>query len=224
MKAIHNRNPRTAALRVRLASAFLLTLLVLQGLVFVSPEAVQADNAAQTLPFSQNWTNTGLITVDDNWSGVPGITGYRGDGLVGSTAVNPQTVIAESTVVDVTANQANPNTFTTGGVAEFHLTDPVVALQGSGTARAPYLQASFTTAGQSGINVSYILRDVDGSADNAVQPVALQYRLGSTGNFTNVPAAFVADATTGPSLATLVTPVSAALPAAAENQALVQIR
>jgi hypothetical protein len=33
----------------------------------------------QPLPFSQNWTNIGMITVSDNWSGVPGICGYRGD-------------------------------------------------------------------------------------------------------------------------------------------------
>jgi hypothetical protein len=43
--------------------------------------AVQADGTAQTLPFSQNWSNTGLITTSDDWSGVPGIIGYRGDGL-----------------------------------------------------------------------------------------------------------------------------------------------
>ena len=29
--------------------------------------------------FSQNWTNTGLITANDNWSGVPFIIGYLGD-------------------------------------------------------------------------------------------------------------------------------------------------
>src|ERR1043166_3136326 len=88
---------------------------------------VRADNTAQTLPFSQNWTNTGLITTNDNWSGVPGIVGYRGDGLVSSTGVNPQTVLAESTVVNVIANQTSPNTLTTGGVAEFQIADPVVA-------------------------------------------------------------------------------------------------
>ena len=35
----------------------------------------RADNVAQSLPFSQNWTNTGLITANDNWAGVPGIEG-----------------------------------------------------------------------------------------------------------------------------------------------------
>ena len=191
--------------------------------------ALIADNVGQTLPFSQAWTDTGLITTSDDWSGVAGITGYRGDGLVASTGVDPQTVTADGTaaptaVVDVNANQTTPNTFTTGGVAEFHITDPVVALQGSGTADAPFLLASVVTTGLQSITVAYNLRDVDGSADNAVQPVALQFRVGSSGSFTNVPAGFVSDASTGPSLATLVTAVSAVLPAAANNQPLVQIR
>jgi hypothetical protein len=68
------------------------------------------------------------------------------------------------------------------------------------------------------------LRDVDGSADNAIQPVALQYRVGFSGNFTNVSEAFVADATTGPSLATLETWVSVVLPPEAGIQVVVQLR
>ena len=48
------------------------------------------------------------------------------------------------------------------------------------------------------ITVAYNLRDIDDTVDNAVQPVALQFRVGSTGTWTNVPAAFVADATTRP--------------------------
>ena len=189
--------------------------------------ASRADNAVQTLPFSQNWSSTGLITTANDWSGVPGIIGYRGDGLVGSTGVDPQTVVAEGTgtPINVIANQTNPNTLTTGGIAEFDtLANPVVALQGSGTARAPFLLIALNTLGQTAITVAYNVRDVDGAADNAVQPVALQFRVGSTGNFTNVPAAFVADATTGPSLATAITPVSVTLPASANNQPLVQIR
>lgn len=81
-----------------------------------------------------------------------------------------------------------------------------------------------STIGTSNVTVGYNLRDIDGSADNAVQPVALHYRIGSAGDFTNVPAAFVADATEGPGLATLVTPVSVTLPAAVNNQPHVQLR
>ncbi|MGH9312852.1 MAG: Calx-beta domain-containing protein [Vicinamibacterales bacterium] len=196
-------------------------------------QRASADNFAQTLPFFQDWTNTALITVNDSWSvvlgmqpGVPGIEGFRGDGLTSATGVNPQTVLAADTpgVLDVNANQTNPNTFATGGVAEFHIANPVVALNGSGTARAPYLLLHVNTTGRENVRMSYVLRDLDGSVDNAVSPVALHYRVGGVGLFTDVPAAFVADASTGPSDATLVTPVSADLPAAVNNQPLVQLR
>ncbi len=126
--------------------------------------------------------------------------------------------------LDVVANQTSPNTFATGGVAEFALANPTIALNGSGTADAPYILLALSTAGQSVIRVSYTLRDLDGSVDNAIQPVALQFRVGSTGPFTNVPAGFVPDATTGPSLAGLETPVSVVLPAAAEDQSELQVR
>lgn len=206
------------ARRVLAATAVLLAILP-------SP-ASRADSTPQTLPFSQNWSNPALITATDNWGGVPGITGYRGDDLTTATGTDPQTIVADgtSTPINVIANQANPN-ITNGGVAEFDgIANPTVALQGSGTADAPFLLITLNTLGRSGITVSYNLRDIDGSADNAVQPVALHYRVGNSGSFTNVPAAFVADATTGPSLATKVTPVLITLPSNADNQPLVQLR
>jgi len=176
-------------------------------------------------PFTQDWSNTGLITTDDNWDNVPSIVGYRGDDLTTATGTDPQTVVADgtSTPVDVIANQTNPN-ITTGGVAEFQIANPVVALQGSGTADAPFVQIYLDTTSVNNINVSYLLRDIDGSTDNSTQPVALQYRVGTTGNFTNLPAAFVADASTGPSQATLETAVNVQLPAAVANQSQVQLR
>ncbi|MEZ5291990.1 MAG: HYR domain-containing protein [Vicinamibacterales bacterium] len=185
-----------------------------------------ADATPQALPFGQDWSNTALITVNDDWSAVPGIEGFRGDGLTSATGADPQTLVAEdlAPVPDVNANQTNPNTFATGGVAEFALADPVVALNGSGTADAPYLQITVSTTGVAGVRVRYTLRDLDGSVDDAVQPVALHFRVGTSGAWTNVPAAFVADATSGPSLATLVTPVDVTLPAAADDQAVVQLR
>jgi endonuclease G len=185
-----------------------------------------ADLVAQTIPFAQNWSNTGLITADDNWNSVPGIIGYRGDGLTSSTGTDPQTILADgSAEVDVNANRSDPDTFLSGGVTEYDgIPNPVVALNGSGTADAPHLVINLTTSGTTAINVAYNLRDLDASADNSVQRFALQYRVGNTGNYTNLSAGFVADATTGPSQATLVTPVSVALPAACENQPLVQLR
>ncbi|MBC8163478.1 MAG: ExeM/NucH family extracellular endonuclease [Roseiflexaceae bacterium] len=218
---VGNRNIRRPLARA--ASALALVFAAFASVI--APQTALADGTAQTLPFSQNWSNTGLITANDDWSGVPGIVGYRGDDLTSATGADPQTVLGDGTaIVDVNINQTNPNTFNTGGVAEFEITDPVVALTGSGTADAPFILFNLNTNGFQSVNVAYNLRDLDASADNAVQPVALQFRVGSSGDFTNVPAGFVADATTGPSLANLVTPVSATLPAAAGNQALVQVR
>lgn len=212
-------------------SVWILAVLSCLYLIVIAPSGgalriVNANGTAQVPPFTQNWTNTGLITTNDDWSGVPGIIGYRGDSLTSSPGSDPQLTVADGsmTPVDVNANQTNPNTFITGGVSEFEITNPVVALQGSGTADAPHLVIHLNTTGFSGINVAYNLRDIDGSADNAVQAIALQYRVGGAGNYTNVPAAFVADATTGPNQATLVTPVSVTLPAACDNQPLLEVR
>lgn len=187
---------------------------------------VGADSTAQVLPLSQNWNVTTLIDTNDSWANIPGIVGLRGDNLTAANDVDARTVLAadDPGVVDVNINQTNPATFSTGGVAEFELADPVVALTGSGTADAPYLRVTITTAGVHGVRVRYTLRDLDGSIDNAVQQVALHYRVGVSGNWTDVPAAYVADATTGPSLATLTTPVDVILPAAADDQAVVQLR
>src|SRR3954470_20558068 len=96
-------------------------LAIAHALIMLMVNTAWADTSPQTLPFSQNWTNTGLITTANDWSGVPGIIGYRGDAMVGSTGVDPQTVTADGsgTPVNVMANQTNPNTNTTGGIAEF---------------------------------------------------------------------------------------------------------
>lgn len=189
--------------------------------------AARADEVPQKLPFVQDWSDSALIAQENDWSGVPGFVGYRGDKLASKPGVNPQAITAAgiSSPVNVLANQKNPNTQRTGGVAEFDaIPNPCVALKGSGTAVAPMLVLHLDTKGKQNIAVGYKLRDLDGSANNAVQPVALQYRAGTNSPFVDVPAVFAPDATTGPGLATLVTPIVAVLPAAANNQAHLQVR
>ena len=202
----------------------LIALALTAGPLGMISSEVAANSTAQPLPFSQDWSDIGLISTNDDWSGVLGIMGYRGDDLTSTTGTDPQTILQpdDPGVVDVNANQTNPNTFTTGGVTEFELTDPVVALAGSGTADAPYLLILINTTGMTTIQVSYDLLDLETGADNAVQQVALHYRVGNSGNFTNIPAAYVADATIGN--ATMTTHVSVTLPAAVDNAALVQLR
>lgn len=202
-------------------------LLIGGGASLIWSPTVYADLSAQPVPLTQNWSNTGLITTNGDWSMVPGIIGYRGDNLTASTGTDPQTILLDgsATPVDVNANRNDPDTFLSGGVTEFDgIPNPVVALNGSGTADAPHLVINLNTSGTTAINVAYNLRDLDASADNSLQRFALQYRVGNSGNYTNLPGGFVADATTGPSQATLVTPVSVTLPAAAENQPLIQVR
>lgn len=203
-----------------------ITLVLFAGLVIGVPVAALADGTAQTLPFSQNWSNSALITVDDDWSGVPGIEGFRGDNETAATGVDPQTLTADVAVtIDVNADEVDPNTFITGGVAEFStIGNPSVALNGSGTADAPYLRLNLDTTGQSSITLAYDLIDLDGSADNSTQQHAAQYRIGGAGAWTNIAGTYVADASGGPSQSGLTTPISVLLPAACENVALLQIR
>ena len=211
----HHRRPSAAAL----VAIFLLTL--------VAVPAVSADSTAQTPPFAQDWHDTSLISVTDDWSGVPGVVGHLGQDITTATGVDPQTLLTDSTVandVDVIANIPPDVNIQNGGVGEFELDDAVVALQPDGIADAPYLLLNLQTTGFKDVAVSYVLRDLDFSSDNAVQPVALQYRVGSSGTWTNLPAGFVADATTGPLLATLVTPKNVTLPSGANDKPLVQVR
>lgn len=189
--------------------------------------AVRADDKLLRPPVVEDWSNVSLLTTENDWSTVAGFTGYRGDKLAGKPGVNPQTLIADglSTPVSLLANQKNPSSLRTGGVAEFDaIPNPTIALKGSGTASAPFLLLNLDTRGKQNITIGYKLRDLDGSANNAEQAVALQYRTQTHLPFTDIPSAFVPDASTGPGLATLVTPVVVILPSNADNQAHVQIR
>ena len=73
--------------------------------------AAQANDTPQTLPFSQDWTNTGQITTNHDWSGVPGIIGFRGDGLAGGTGADPQTILARVSPGGATASPNQPRSF-----------------------------------------------------------------------------------------------------------------
>lgn len=175
--------------------------------------------------FFQDWSNTNLITTSNDWSGVDAIMGYAGIGLATTTGKDPRTITGDSTTTtgQVLANQTNVN-ITNGGIAEFHLADPTVAMQGSSGAPAPNLVIYLDASGRQDLHFSVDLRDIDSSADNAIQPIAVQYRLGDSGSWVNLDGGFVADASTGPNLANLVTHLELDLPIAANNQSQVEIR
>jgi uncharacterized protein len=204
-------------------SLFVCALLLPLGLAPVA----RANDQPLKPPVVEDWSDVSLITTENDWSGVPGFMGYRGERLAGKPGMNPQTINQDglTTTVNVLANQKNPNSLRTGGVAEFDsLSNPTVAIKGSGTASAPFLLLNLDTRGKQNITIGYKLRDIEGSANNAVEPVALQFRSQTTGPFIDIPAAFVPDATTGPNVATLVTPIVVILPAEANDKPLVQVR
>jgi len=172
--------------------------------------------------FFQDWSNPSLITTNDNWDGVPSIVGFRGDDVTSATGVDPRTLTGDGTVViDVNANQTNPNTFTTGGVTEFALANPTIALTGSGTADAPYIVLYLNAANRQNLHLDLDVRDLE-TTDNAVQQFNIQYRIGATGPWKNVPGGYIADATDATD--TLVTHLSLDLPAELAGQSQVQLR
>src|SRR5438105_10771485 len=73
--------------------------------------------------FTQDWSNTGLITTNDSSSGVTDIIGYLGQDITTSSAgVDPQTLLTDSLLandIDVIANQGTNTANISGGVAEF---------------------------------------------------------------------------------------------------------
>lgn len=202
-----------------------LAALALLGALAAAASANLVYFDLSTSDFSQNWSNAGLITADDDWSGVGSVMGYRGDNGSQATNTDPQTLLLDlSGVVDVNANRNDPDVFLSGGVAEFDgISNSTVALNGSGTADAPNLVLYMNATGRKDVTISYLLRDLDGSVDNSTQQFALQYRVGSSGNFTNVPSGYVADASGGPSEATKTTAVSVSL-AAWDNVSQLEFR
>lgn len=213
-------------------AVFAFAVAMTAGFVFSDSFRVKADNAycavTSATPFFQNWSNTGLITVDDDWNGVPCINGYRGDDPAAGEGINPETVLADySGVLDVNANRNDPNTFTTGGVTEYDgIVNPVVALKGSATADFPHLIVRINSSGclnPAKLTVSYNVRDLDSSGNDSVQIAALHYRVGTSGSFTNLHAGFVADATDA-RVAQRISLVGADLPDDAKGVPQVQLR
>jgi len=176
-----------------------------------------------TGPFLQNWS-TAPITADNDWSTVPSIIGYNGAGLA-APGTDPQTVLSDGGVPTVLANQPDPGALAAAGIAEFStLAKPTVALAADSTDQAPYLLLSLNASQVRNIHVSFNLRDLVSSASSLAEPFALQYRIGASGNFTNLATGFVGDATNGANPGNLVTPVSVTLPGDAYDQPQLQLR
>jgi hypothetical protein len=93
-----------------------------------------------------NWTNISLINKNDDWSLVASIEGFLGD-IDTATGADPQTVTGENIGGDdVIANQTTPNSLASGGVAEFEIADPTIALNRTRRATTPTSRGTSTAA------------------------------------------------------------------------------
>lgn len=190
-----------------------------------------------------NWSNINLITSDNDWSNIPYLRGFRGDGLTANTNVDPRTISLDgtSTPVVIYANQTDPNTFNADGFAEFEsLSNPTIAFRASNTASAPFLMVYINTLNPDegfSPSIRFLVRDIDGTVNNAAQQVSVQYRVGETGPFIPSPTEFFhvlpsgdyfggyhPDASKGPFLQGHESYCDFSLPPSCWNQPKVQVR
>jgi VCBS repeat-containing protein len=176
-----------------------------------TPHALRDSN------FVQNWSGTAGLLTADSW-GVASIMGYRGDGLSSSTSTDPQTVLAPGDGTPLNLINGSTATATAGGIHE--ISDDVVALQGSGTADAPHLVIYLDTTDVQDVRFTATLRELDATTTD--QKFAVQYRIGGAGDFVNLPDGAVSGVFNAAGNQTAALDVT--LPAAANNQALVEIR
>ena len=174
--------------------------------------------------FFEDWSTTAARVAADDWSGAPYVVGYLGDvsssGSVGAVPAN-STTITDLGAVDALSLGSNVAA-TNGGVGVFQsLADPVVALQGSGTADSPSLVVYLDATGRTGMKLTFDVRDIDSTADDTAQSFAAQYRVGDSGTWTTL--AFAADVSAGPS-AVKTTGYTIDLPATLDGQAQIQLR
>ena len=167
----------------------------------------------------QNWAGTAAQLTADNWANIASIVGYRGDGMTNNTSTDPQTVLAPGAGTPINLINASTTGSATGGVHEIN--DDVVALQGSGTADAPHLVIYLDTTDVKDIHFTATLRELDNTS-GVDQKFAVQYRIGGVGNFINLPAGAVSGVFNAAGNQTVNLDIF--LPAAANNQSLVEIR
>ncbi|NJM48527.1 MAG: DUF4347 domain-containing protein [Alkalinema sp. RU_4_3] len=185
-----------------------------------------------TEDFLQNWNSpTTIINSDGDWASVPSIVGYEGGGLVSALGVDPQTVLADGTTgANVIANRTTlPNPLVVpGGIIEFNGSfNQTIALKASDAATAPHLVLYMDATGQQNVRVSFVAKDIDNTGtSNAITPIAVQYRLGNTGDFINLPDGAITDITAQSTDDSFIRSarLTVLLPKEASNQAALQIR
>ena len=176
----NNRHRRRRS-AVALIAVFLLTL--------VAVPSVAADSTAQTLPFSPGLARHDPDHVTDDWSGVPGVVGlpwtghHDGDGRRPADAADRLDVRerrrrhrqhpARRQYPERRRRRIRRDRSSRTRSSRSSPTAPPTRRTSSSICRRPAFGTSRS---------AYDLRDIDDTIDNAIQPVALQFRVGSSGH------------------------------------------
>jgi endonuclease G len=164
----------------------------------------QTNPAAQPLPFS--------LTSQTGSTLPSGVAVHRFGTTAGAIPTTRTTTPGNGDLLYVT-------TSTSGGWRDEGVNG--ISMLASGSQSAGALVVAIDTTGQTNIKVSWMARTIlqQASRDNSI---ALQYRVGTTGNFTDVdPSTYTSAGKANGDFATFT---NVALPAAAENQPVVQVR
>ncbi len=177
--------------------------------------------------FGENWTNIDLLLANDDWSNFAYMTASSENRSGTTEGIDPQTLTGYTSGNTRVVANAIDATITAGGIYEMEdgpqvqdpggNDDPTIAFQGASDNDAPYLLLRLNTRRCTNITVSWRLRDLNPANTAAIQQVAVQGRVGTSGNFTNL--AYVNNANTGGD-----TPGSVTLASTYNGNERVQIR
>lgn len=179
----------------------LLAVLAFSGL---TPLAAQTNPAAVNLPFNLTAQSTATLP--------PGVAVHRFNTLPSTRTVVPG--------VGDLATAGNSPTGALGGW--YYLGNDGIGILASGSVSAGALVVAINTTGLNHINISWLCKTIynQPSRNNSI---ALQYRIGTTGNFTNLgtTSTYTSNGKANGDVSPLFSEI---LPATAENQPVVQVR
>ena len=194
----------------------LFSLLLLAG--FLTQALAQTSPDARLLPYEQ--TFDGLATTSTAYP-----LGWQGWTIAGSLSTNFRTAAPTGDRPMVANGTAGS---TTGAVYNFN---GKIGFLNSGSTGDQSLALAINTTGQASVSVSYdvmTIRNPYGTTGNTrINELILQYRVGNSGTFTNLPGTEYKNNTVTQTLGTTpqnVQTKTIVLPTACENQSLVQIR
>ena len=193
---------------------YFLLMLMMAGFV----AGAQTNPTPQTLPYSQDFSSLAhsSTTYPSGWQGWI-LSTSPGASFVTTAPTADRTLVANSTAATTSGNVHNYN--------------GKVGFLNTGSSDLSLVFAINTT-GLNSIEVSYdamtIRNPYDGGSNNRINEVILQYRVGTTGSFTNLTGTEYQNNTTTQTTS-VTTPQnlqnkSITLPVACENQAEVQLR